>query len=734
MTAANIERAREALNHIPSDLPREDWVTTGMAAQAAGLGFEDFDSWSAQAGNYNERDARDTWRSFKPGKGIGAGTLFRVAAEHGFDLYIKKSHSKTVQPQVRPATPRRGSTPAEVWDRALPATAGHAYIVRKGAAGVPLAGLRVLPDGDQLRIAGNSMAGALVVPAYGPGGAMQSLQLIPIGGKKLNLPGCQMAGARFLVGDLVPDVPLYLVEGIGAAWAVWQATGRAAVVCFGWGNVGRVAADLRQKGHALVLVPDTDKEADAARIALEHGCAVAAMPDGWPPNSDVGDLAAKEGHDVLAELLGAASKPQAADTEPHPLAQFVEIGAEPKPPMWVIPGFVAEGVCVIAGSRGVGKTTALIPLALTAAGIHEPDYPLAPRHWRHVVYITEDLNQAERIINGYARHVGLDLAVVRERVHMVNAKRLPPSYVAEVGEIYSQQFTRTAQDVDLLPLVVIDTMAATLHLDSENDNSEASVAIAALKQDFAQLPVWVIGHLAKANLTRSDASSLTMRGAGAFEADAHQVLCLVREEETRWLVPNKVRFDPRWHELQFESHWTTVAVFDRWGNPETMTLRWAIARPPESDRKAQAEEARKEQRKSDEAQLRDDIRAAVQIAWQTGHPLNREGVKAQMGRKHTEVVNCIERLISEQWLHEVFIPSKERLHPRRGSYLVSLDTTERESMLRGEPLPQAKQVIPPSWKKPASSIPYIDAESAKEDGNAQPGSSRFIHSRFIHSP
>ena len=35
-----------------------------------------------------------------------------------------------------------------------------------------------------------------------------------------------------------------MCEGIGAAWSVWQATGCAAVVAFGWGNVGKVAADL----------------------------------------------------------------------------------------------------------------------------------------------------------------------------------------------------------------------------------------------------------------------------------------------------------------------------------------------------------------------------------------------------------------------------------------------------------------------------------------------------------
>ena len=84
--AADSDRARGALKAIPPDLPRDEWVRAGMAAQAAGLDFDTFNDWSAGAGNYSERDARDTWRSFKPGKGVGAGTLFRVAAEHGWRM------------------------------------------------------------------------------------------------------------------------------------------------------------------------------------------------------------------------------------------------------------------------------------------------------------------------------------------------------------------------------------------------------------------------------------------------------------------------------------------------------------------------------------------------------------------------------------------------------------------------------------------------------------------------
>src|SRR5674476_1024742 len=119
--------------------------------------------------------------------------------------------------------------------------------------------LRTVPADDPLTIAGQAVAGYLAVPAYTREGTIQSIQFMPpAGGKKLNLPGASMGGASFTVGELAPGGPVYLAEGIGQAWACWQATGHRAVCCFGWGNVGRVARDLRQRDEAarLVLVPD----------------------------------------------------------------------------------------------------------------------------------------------------------------------------------------------------------------------------------------------------------------------------------------------------------------------------------------------------------------------------------------------------------------------------------------------------------------------------------------------
>jgi hypothetical protein len=425
---------------------------------------------------------------------------------------------------------------------------------------------------------------------------------------------------------------------------------------------------------------------------------------------------------VMEEVLRNAKRidrhtPETEKPEPHPLALFVDLSEEPKAPRWVIPGFIGHGVTVIAGARGVGKTTTLLPLAMQAAGMATSSPELAPLHWRHVVYIVDDLEQAQRIVSGLVRYwnLGIDFATVRERLHIVEARRLQPGYVAQVGKLYREQFTRQAQGVDVLPLVVIDTMAATLELESENDNAEASRAMAALKQGFDGLPVWLIGHITKANLQRSDTEALTARGAGAFESDANQVLYLVQDGDARFLVRGKTRFEGRWAELEVASHCHDVMAENEFGGLESVRLRWATIAPPQQTRQEAASDAQEQTRKDALGELRQAVRDAVQVAWQTGHPLNREGIKAKVKHKRNDVTDCIENLISECWLYEVPVPAKDRIHPKKTAFMVSLDTIEHEAFLRDGELPADKLVIPKAWqKRPISSVPDENQPEAEK--------------------
>ena len=117
------ERARDALYSIPADLPRDQWVKTGMAAHAAGLTLDDFDTWSASAASYNAQAARATFRSFKtsPG-GVGAGALFGMARDHGWTESNTVPRAVPARAPAKPKeeTPRKpapGMGAADVWSR-----------------------------------------------------------------------------------------------------------------------------------------------------------------------------------------------------------------------------------------------------------------------------------------------------------------------------------------------------------------------------------------------------------------------------------------------------------------------------------------------------------------------------------------------------------------------------------------------------------------------------------------
>lgn len=473
-------KAIDALHAIPPDLPREEWVRAGMAAQAAGLDFDAFNDWSAQAGNYDERAARDTWRSFQPGKGVGAGTLFRMAAEHGWRTGECKPQQKAVQAPRKAAEPQRkpapGMSPAEVWNRCEPATNEHAYIVKKHAAGVPLDALRVVPAGDALRIAGQSMAGALVVPALAADGALQSLQLIPPpgAGKKLNLPGAPMGGTSFVVGEVVPGGVVHVCEGIGQAWACWQATGNAAVVCFGWSNVGKVAADLRQRDASarLILVPDVGKEESAAEIAQALQCAVAYMPQGEVQNFDANDLAQRDGADVLAELLEAASEPA-----PPPLPLSVAF-ADELPEAFTPPDELVEGVLtagdgsVLYGDSNSGKTFFVIDMAAAVArGAQWMGRNTEPGL---VVYLAAESPASVRgRLQAYQKHHGVrvpNFAIVQSPIDLFDGDADTEAVIAVVRQLERQRGQKVR-------LIVGDTLARLSAGANENAGQDMGLVV-----------------------------------------------------------------------------------------------------------------------------------------------------------------------------------------------------------------------------------------------------------------
>lgn len=468
------DRARDALHSIPPDLSRDAWVKAGMAAHAAGLSFDDFDQWSAPAGNYDAQACKATWRSFRdaPG-GVTAGALFGMAKDHGWrdgDRPFRQTTERVFRPTEPPRKTSPGQSADAVFTRCQPATAQHGYIARK--QGTP-DGLRVVPAGDRLTVAGQSMAGFLAVPAYAPDGEIQSIQFIPPdSGKKLNLPGASMAGASFTLGT---DGPAYLCEGIGATWSAWKSTGHRAVCCFGWGNVARIAAALRQRepDAKLVICPDVGKETAAAEIAALHQCVVAAMPEEWPDNSDLNDLFCSPdgGFDVVQALLDSAANPPV--TYPVSVAFADELPDQYDPPDELLEGVLTAGDgSVLYGDSNSGKTFLVIDIAASVArGVAWMGKRTEPGL---VVYLAAESPASVRgRLQAYQKHHGCkvpNFAIVQSQIDLFDGDD-------DTNRVISLVYQLERQRGQKVRLIVGDTLARLSAGANENAGQDMGLVV-----------------------------------------------------------------------------------------------------------------------------------------------------------------------------------------------------------------------------------------------------------------
>lgn len=85
----DLQRVKAALAHVDPDSDYSDWTMIGMAIHSAtggsDEGLELWDNWSKGGTKYRHGETRRKWaRSFEAGKGVGIGSLFHLAAAHGW--------------------------------------------------------------------------------------------------------------------------------------------------------------------------------------------------------------------------------------------------------------------------------------------------------------------------------------------------------------------------------------------------------------------------------------------------------------------------------------------------------------------------------------------------------------------------------------------------------------------------------------------------------------------------
>ncbi len=459
----NRELVLSALNHLDAGCSREDWIQIGMAAKSAGLSFEDFHNWCKNAENYaGEKDCRSVWDSFKS-SGITVRTLFARAKANSWHNSREKNFD--------PASNRNGTNKLnalDIWERCLDATPAHEYILRK--QGRP-DGLRYYPSSaPPLIICGKNVANYLVVPCWN-NDTLQTLQFISPnkGDGKLNLKEASFNDGYFTVGE--PNNLIYICEGLGQGWAIHQASGAAAVICFGAGRMMPVAKLLREKhpNAHLVVVPDRGKESQAAKIAAFVDGQWIELPEDKLSNYDVNDYAQEYGHEELALLLERTKTPEMR----YKLLSGIDLLNAP-PMHWLVQSIIpAEGLAALYGASGSGKSFLILDMAFSIASGEAYWFGLRVTKTR-VIYICleGELGLGKRI-NAWSSY--FKKPIPTELRFVIQPFNLLSSDVSDLANaIIATRGTNS--------LVIIDTLNRAAPGADENSSVDMGNIIAAAKQ------------------------------------------------------------------------------------------------------------------------------------------------------------------------------------------------------------------------------------------------------------
>ena len=267
---SDIDDIPSALSYIDSH-DRDTWWQVGAAVkdELGENGYDLWDEWSQRADNYDNRAAKSTWKSLKPGS-FSIGTVWKLARQNGWqpakpytppsveEQARRKAESEArrqAAEQERQQTQQRvKGTAQKIWNSSRPASLSHPYLGAKGITNPDaIAGLRQneYKDNDNL-----------IIPVLYEN-EIVNLQSINQDGGKRFLAGGQVQGAYAFIGkaDDVEKVGVVMAEGYATAASIYEATGKPVIIAFDAGNMVAVAERLAQKlpqNVPVVIAVDND--------------------------------------------------------------------------------------------------------------------------------------------------------------------------------------------------------------------------------------------------------------------------------------------------------------------------------------------------------------------------------------------------------------------------------------------------------------------------------------------
>ena len=208
-----------------------------------------------------------------------------------------------------------------------------------------------------------------------------------------------------------------------------------------------------------------------------------------------------------AELARQEEERAKVPALPSDLLQAVE---------WVVDGFISSGCMVVAGARGAGKTTALVPLCVAVCGSIDIS-GLDIRVKRHIVYFAEDIGQVYRSLHGMV-YSGANRSVLDDRFHVIQAERVEIHRYERLVASLREQYSYEVDGVMVEPLFVMDTARACFSVESENDNTAVSDLIMNWRRYCGDAPSLIVTHVTKL-AKDADVAQLSSAGADAWESN-----------------------------------------------------------------------------------------------------------------------------------------------------------------------------------------------------------------------
>lgn len=317
-----------------------------------------------------------------------------------------------------------------------------------------------------------------------------------------------------------------------------------------------------------------------------------AMDNGWKQQtkqterkSAVEDFGIK-----YLEQSQPEQKPEAAPEAKPSRWQPVSLDLSKLEPIdYLVDGFMAHSFSVIAGQPGVGKTTAMLCIALIAAGFKLDNEDIKCEARRKIIYVSEDTAQVKRSLYAYSKHLNIDPIELQNYFILIESIR---STADEVIELAQNVIDNTINNER--PWVIIDTANATLDIENENDNSQVGAFMAALKQTIytkLNTSICIITHTAK-TMSKEDDSAMA-RGASAYTGDATLTAVLFMDDENnRYLRLVKTRYEPVFREVMLISQMHKEAVVNRHGSLQDVNCIIVTPKASSAEDRKQAQQDR----------------------------------------------------------------------------------------------------------------------------------------------